>query len=297
MNQKTLTYFLLILLAIVWGTSFILIKRGLVSFSPIQLASLRLTFAGLVLLPLLIKDLSKIRKENILAFMVIAVFGNLIPYFLFAYAETKMDSSIVGALNGLTPFFTFIISYYVFKTGSTMTQVIGILVGLIGAVLLVTDGNPLQLMSMNPYYSLMVAGACLCYAISVNTVKAKLADVSPLLAASFPLVLVLVIALPVALFTGVMDVLSTDEKGLESLGYIAILGIIGTALAIVLFNKLIQMTSAVTASSVTYLIPIVAFFWGWVDGENLVWENIIALLLILSGVYLVKNKKALPLTE
>lgn len=267
----------------------------MVSFSPLQVASLRLTFAGLVLLPLLLKDLKKIKRENIPALVVIAVFGNLIPYFLFAYAETKMDSSIVGALNGLTPFFTFVISYYVFKTGSTFTQVIGILVGLLGALLLVTDGNPLELVGMNPFYSLMVVAACLCYAISVNTVKAKLSNVSPLLAASFPLVLVLIIALPVALSSGVLAVLQTDANGMASLGYISILGVIGTALAIVLFNKLIQMTSAVTASSVTYLIPLVAFFWGWVDGESLVWQNVVALLLILSGVYLVKNKK--PLAE
>ncbi len=289
-KNKTLVYFFLTLLAIIWGTSFILIKKGLVSFSPIQLASLRLTFAGIVLFPLFIRDLKKINKKNIPTFVVVAIFGNLIPYFLFAYAETKMDSSIVGALNGLTPFFTFIISYFVFKSGSTTRQVIGIIIGLFGAVWLVTDGDLFTLSNMDPRYSLMVVGACICYAITVNTIKAKLGDVSPILAASFPLVIAMFIALPVALFTGVFEVLKVDENAMGSLGYIVILGVIGTAIAIVLFNRLIQLTSAVTAASVTYLIPVVAFFWGWADGEDMVWQNIVALVFILSGVYLVKNK-------
>ena len=290
MKDRTLVYFLLILLAIVWGTSFILIKRGLVSFTPIQLTSLRLIFAGIVLLPLLIRDFKKVKVEDLPAFIVIAIFGNLVPYFLFAYAETKMDSSIVGALNGLTPFFTFVISYFVFKAGGTMRQVIGIAIGLFGAVWLVSDGDLGSLMNMDLQFASMVGAACICYAISVNTIKAKLGDVSPILAASFPLSLTLFVALPVGIGVGVLDVVKSNPEAWKSLGFIAILGVIGTAVAIVLFNRLIQLTSAVTASSVTYLIPIIAFFWGWVDGEGLVWQNIVALFLILSGVYLVKNK-------
>ena len=290
MKNKNLVYFFLILLAIIWGTSFLLIKRGLVSFSPIQLASLRLSFAGIVLLPLLLKDVRKIRKKNIGAFITVAVFGNLIPYFLFAYAETEMDSSIVGALNGLTPFFTIIISFFVFKIESTIRQIGGIAIGLFGAVFLITDGDLGGLLQANIYFVSMVVGACLCYAICVNTIKAKLGEVSPLLAASFPLVLSFVIAFPVTIFTGSFKVLDESPEALVSIGYIAILGVVGTAVAIVLFNRLIQLTSAVTASSVTYLIPVVAFLWGWIDGESLVWQNIVALLFILSGVYLVKTK-------
>lgn len=291
MNNRSIVIFLLCLLAIIWGTSFILIKKGLDAFTPIQVAALRLSFAGLVLLPMLIKDRKSVKSKHVVPLIALAFFGNIIPYFLFAVAETKLDSGITGALNSLTPFFTLIISIFVFSVRSTFKQWVGVLIGLVGATFLITDGNPLLLMEMELKYSLMVAAACVCYGISVNIIKSKLNDISPILAASFPLVLSLIISIPVLLFTRVDNVVMTHPLGVSSILYIAILGIVGTAVAISLFNRLVQLTSAVTASTVTYLIPIVALIWGRVAGESILIENFLALMFILSGVYLIHNKK------
>jgi drug/metabolite transporter (DMT)-like permease len=290
-NNRSLVIFLLSLLALIWGTSFILIKKGLDAYSPLQVAAFRLTFAGLVLLPLLIRDRKKVKGKHIPAFIGLAIFGNIIPYFLFAVAETELDSGITGALNSLTPFFTLIISIFVFSIKSTTKQWMGILIGLVGAVFLITDGNPTLLMEMDLKYSLMVVAACVCYGISVNIIKSKLNDVSPILAASFPLVLSLIVSFPIILLTGAVDIIVNHQQGVSSLIYIGILGVVGTAVAISLFNRLVQLTSAVTASTVTYLIPIVALAWGLVVGESILWENFLSLMFILSGVYLIHNRK------
>jgi drug/metabolite transporter (DMT)-like permease len=287
---KYLPIFLFVVLSLIWGSSFILIKRGLDFYEPGQVGALRVVFSFLVLLPWAIPSLSKIPK-NKLGYVVITGFlGNLIPAFLFATAETSLASSIAGVLNGLTPIFAFVIGIVCFRTAWKKEQLLGLIIGFIGTIGLSLVQAEGALGSINQY-AILVVIATICYGINVNLLKIKLGDVEPL-----PLTAVAMLSIgPVALLylstTNFWTVVGSTPASWYALGYLAILGIVGTAIALVLFNILIQMTSTVFATAVTYVIPVVAVMWGVLDGEQLYTMHYIGMVLILIGVYMVNKWK------
>jgi len=287
-------WFLLLVLALIWGSSFILMKKGLFNdaneelFSPFQLGSLRLVIAGVVLLPISLKYVFKLHRRIIFYLILVAIFGNVIPVFMFSIAQTKLDSGYVGMLNSLTPIFTFFIAIVAFKQKSRLIQFIGLAIGLIGTIglisLSVSDGE------FDWKYSFLVMIASGCYGISVNVIHIKLKEMSSVSIAAIALLLS---AIPGGLFLVITDlapVMQIDQAN-RGLLFIGILSVLGTAFALVLFNKLVQITSAVTATSVTYIIPIVAVFWGIKDGEQLSLMYLFYGGIILLGVYLVNRKK------
>lgn len=288
MQTATLKWFLLTILALIWGSSFILIKKGLVGLSPMQLGSLRIIFSALFLLIIGFKSLTQIKQYQWKYIALTSLFGTFIPAFLFAVAQTQISSSVSSILNSLTPLNTLIIGGFAFGLTFKRSQILGVIIGLIGTLLLIINGA-LNHPNQNYWYTILVLIASICYATNVNLLKKYLSDVKPLSISTGNFVVMLVPALIVLFSTDFMSVVEHAEVQ-NSMIYIVILGVVGTGIANIIFFKLIQMSSPVFATSVTYLIPVVAFFWGLLDNEMLTPIQFIGAFIILIGVYLSSKK-------
>ncbi|CAM3904361.1 DMT family transporter [Flavobacterium sinopsychrotolerans] len=275
-------------LALIWGSSFILIKKGLIGLTALQLGSLRIIFAAVFLLLIGFKSLSKIPLHKWKYIALTSLFGTFIPAYLFAIAQTEIDSSVSSILNSLTPLNTLILGALVFGLQFKRNQIFGILIGLIGSALLILNGaihHPEQ----NYYYAILVLIASICYAVNVNLIKKYLHDLSPLSITTGNFLVLFFPAFIILFFSGFFEVMH-DVKVQESILFIMILGVVGTGIANILFFKLIQMSSPVFATSVTYLIPVVAFCWGLLDNEMLTPVQFFGAFIVLIGVYLSAKK-------
>ena len=287
-NKKWLYLFIL---SLIWGTSYILIKKGLVGLSPLQLGAFRIIFTTIFLFLIGFRSLFRITKTQWGWVALSALLGTFLPVFLFAYAETQIDSSIASILNSLVPLFTIFLGFLLFKIAFTRNQVVGVILGLLGAAILIFQGaevNPDQ----NYVFAGLVVIAALCYAGNANILKSKLQEVSSLAIAVGNFSVMLIPAVIVLYFAGGMQLDVAEPAIRSSLLYVVILAFFGTALAKILFNKLVQISSAVFSTSVTYLIPIVGIFWGLLDGERFTLIHLLGAGVILTGVYLVNaNRK------
>lgn len=298
MNKKAISWIILIALSLVWGSSFILMKQGLRAFTSDEVAGLRITIASAFMLPFLFKHYKIDLKTNLKGLLLMGVFGNLIPAFLFTKAETQISSSLTGMLNALTPMFTILIGMIAFNHKINKNQIMGVLIGLIGAIALVTLGDDENDQSKNILYCLLVAAATLCYAISVNGIKAYLGHVNSLTATVWSFTLIgPVAAIYLFGFTDVVNHATNHPEGLRSLSYIAILAIVGSALSVVVFNVLIKLSGSVFAASCTYLIPIVAIGWGLFDGEIINLFQMLAVLVIIAGIWMINSKSTITPKE
>ncbi|WP_348797567.1 DMT family transporter [Flavobacterium adhaerens] len=287
MTQQLKWLFLLIL-SLIWGSSFILIKKGLIGLSALQLGSLRIIFAALFLIIIGFKSLSKIQKHQWKFIALTSLFGTFIPAYLFAIAETEIDSSITAILNSLTPLNALLIGASFFGITFHKNQVWGVIIGLFGCLLLVVNGainHPEQ----NYYYAILVLIASICYALNVNLIKRYLSDLTSLSITTGNFLILLFPTLAILFSTDFLEVVQV-EKAQHSLWYILILGVVGTGIANVIFFKLIHISSPVFATSVTYIIPIVALFWGLLDNETITFVQGIGAFIILVGVYLSAKK-------
>jgi len=278
------------LLSVVWGSSFILIKKALIGLTPLQLGALRTLFAAIFLLIVGFSFLKTIKKQQWKWITISAFLGTFIPAFLFAFAETQIDSAVASILNSTTPIVTLVLGAVLFKIVFSRNQLIGVIVGLVGSLLLIWSGadvNPNQ----NYWYSTLVLAASVCYALNVNILKKHLQELPPMAIAAGNFIVLLVPAFLVLVFSGFFGLEFVGNTVLhESLGYLLILSLVGTAVAKVMFNKLVQLSTPVFASSVTYTIPIIALLWGLLDGERFSLFQAGATVFILSGV-LMTNKK------
>ena len=286
-NKKIFHFILLFIIAFIWGSSFILMKKGLLVFNEYEVALLRMSIAFISILPFIWKKILKINKKHIIPILIVAFFGNGIPAFLFTKAQTQLDSSLVGILNALVPIFTFLISIYLFKNRLIIKQLLGIIIGLLGAITLIAFNG---IYTNNISYSYYVVIATICYAISLNTIKYSLCNISATDIAGFAFLTVGPICIFGLFFTEFFHKIYYVKNSGSALFYIVLLSTIGTSLALIWFNKLIKETNEIFASSVTYLIPIVAIIWGFIDGEIINWNHIICILIILSGIYLVNKE-------
>lgn len=262
-------------------------KKGLVSFSPLQVAALRIFISGFVLLPFL----GKIEKKDFLSVIAVALLGSGIPTFIYPLAITKIDSSVAGIINTLTPVFTMLFGVLLFKTTVRWIQIFGLIISFSGAVLLVLLGTSETHSIQINSFTLVAIIAPLMYGLSSNVLKANLNHVPALRLTASTFFIMMPFALGVLWFTDFTQILKTDALAFQSLGYITLLATMGTALALVIFNSLIKTTSAIAASSVTFLMPIVVLFWGIVSGENITYVHFLALALILLGVYVLNYLK------
>jgi drug/metabolite transporter (DMT)-like permease len=288
MKSHQLKWLILFVLALIWGSSFILIKKGLIGLNPFQLGSLRIIFCALFLLIVGFKNILTIPLHKWKYIALTSLFGTFIPAYLFAIAQTEINSTVSSILNSLTPLNTLILGAIVFGLDFKRTQIFGVIVGLIGTMLLIFNGaihNPNQ----NYWYTILVLIASVCYAMNVNFIKKYLSDLKPLTITVGNFLVMLFPALIVLSFTDFFSVVQVEEVQ-HAMIFVAILGIIGTGIANVFFYKLIQISTPVFATSVTYLIPVVAFLWGILDNEMLTSLQFFGAFIILIGVYLANKK-------
>lgn len=290
MKASAKSWIILIVLSVVWGSSFILMKKGMEAFSSDEVAGLRIAIAFLFLVPFYIKHHAINFKKNFMGLMLMGVFGNLIPAFLFTKAETQISSSLTGMLNALTPLFTIVVAFFWFKTKFKTVQLVGIMSGLVGAMVLLyfNDGGDT---STNVLYSLLVVAATICYAISVNGIKHYLSNMNSVTATVGAFTITGPIALAYLFIqTDFINDLKTNPVALSSLGYVSILAIVGSALSVIVYNTLIKEAGAVFASTCTYLIPIIAVIWGLLDGETVNLLQMSGVIVVIFSVYLINRR-------
>jgi len=281
----------LITLSIIWGSSYILIKKGLVGLTPLQLGSTRIIMTTVILMIFGWKQLQKIPKNAWKWIILTGFFGTFFPSYLFAFAETVIDSSVAAVLNGMTPLFTLILGLLFFNSSFKWMKIVGVLVGFGGTLVLVSNEFTMR-SGLSSWYAFLVVAATLCYSINVNLIKHKLQGVPALAIALGNFIAIVIPAFVVLLFVDFpwTKIISSSEVS-SSIGYILILSLFGTALAKVMFNELVSISTAVFSISITYLLPIVAIAWGILDGEQFTLIQWLGCALILLGVYLITDKK------
>lgn len=298
MSETLKSWLLLILLSCVWGSSFILIKMGLfdgegnVRLPADQLGALRVTFAFIALSPILIKSFKYLNKKNVLFLLIAGICGNGLPAFLFAYAETTLNSSITGMLNSLVPLFTILIGALFFGFKIKRIHLIGIAVAVFGTFLIVQEkliGVTITAAMLLPFLALILA--TMCYATSLNVIKYKLVEVKSTAITALSFFMISPIAVGYLFSTDFTSRIETQENILPGVGAILILAIVGTATAVLLFNKLIKMSSPIFASSVTYFIPIVAMLIGWFIGEAISLLQLLGMGVLIGGVLIINKGK------
>ena len=290
-NTNAIAWSILVILALVWGSSFILIKRGLAIFSPGEVGAIRILAACLFLVPVSIPKIRKLSAHHIKLLFLIGLVGTFIPAFLFAWGQTNLDSGITGVLNALTPIFTLIIGGIFFNQKFTKANYVGIGLAFIGTTALLLAGSEGGLGTIN-FYAFFIVLATVCYGTNLNVIKNYLADLNPVVITSVSILLV-------GPFAGIYLLAATDfeqklvtvDGALLAFGYVALLGVMGTALALIIFNKLVQITTPIFTSTVTYLIPVVALAWGIWDGETLNNGQLVGIATILVGVFITNRKK------
>ncbi len=283
-------WLILIVLALTWGSSFILMKRGLLVFNGIQLGALRISIAAICASYFGIRALRKIKSwQQLWPVMLIGVTGNFLPAFLFATAQTKLESSQAGILNALTPFFTFLIAIGFFQLKANWRSISGIAIGFAGAAGLITSKNGLNL-NLDIGYSMLIVLATLCYGLSANIIANKCKELKSIDISTMAVTMVGLPALVVLFSSDFLTTMESSPAAYTALAYVAVLAICGTAIAVILYNKLIKDTTVMFGASVTYLMPVVAVLWGIVDGEHFTLKQLLFTGLILSGVYLVNYR-------
>lgn len=280
---------LIAILAIVWGSSFILMKKGLEVYRWDQVGAIRMSVAFFVLLPFVWKHFKKINKTEWKFIAVSGFFGNGIPAFLFPLAETRIDSGLAGIINSLTPLFTLLVGLIFFGTHLSANRISGVLIGLVGAVLIILAKSK-GIVTANVEYSLFVVLSTICYAFSVNVLRHKLVHVDSVMITGFALMFA---GIPSTIYLFSTDFVARTQNSngaLFCLLAVVTLAVFSTAISTIFFNKLIKISSALFASSVTYFIPFVAILWGIGIGENLGFMHLMGLSAILFGVYLINRK-------
>lgn len=286
-KQGLSSWIILVSLVLVWGSSFILIKKSLLYFNATEVGIMRVVITFLFLLPVGINKALKTNWRMAVNLAISGFFGSLIPALLFAKAQTGIDSNLAGTLNALTPLFTLLMGISFFRLKTRWYNIIGVLIGLAGAVgLIYVNGG--HGFAFNFSYSILIIIATVCYAFNVNFIKVKMKEINSL---TITVLTFFYIGIPcfvyVAFFSEIPHKLISNPENLKGLGYLSILSIVGTGLALIAFNKLIKVSSPIFASSVTYLIPIVAIVWGIIDGEAFTFTYILWFILIVFGILLV----------
>ena len=289
-NKNLVAWTLLILLAIIWGSSPILIKKALIKLDPFEIGALRLTLASFVLFPFLAKNLKEIKRKDYLILFISGIVGNLLPYFLYPIAQTKIDSATSGVLTSLTPFFALIIGVLFYKLKATKNNIIGLIVGFLGTSLLILFSNESDGFSVD-LFGLFVVAATLLYGINLNLVKYHLNHLKPITITSFSIVSILPITVYILFYsTPFLSHLNNFNNYSLEFGYVFILGVLGTSIATIVFYNLIKIKDTVFASMVTYLMPIVAIIFGVLDGEIINAIQLFGMALIMGGVFINSKK-------
>jgi drug/metabolite transporter (DMT)-like permease len=283
--------FILLALSLVWGSSFILIKKALIAFDPIDLACMRISISAIAFTPIIYLQRKKIPWKDWKLFLGVGLTGSGIPAFMYFIAQTNINSTVSGLLNSLTPIWTLIIGILIFKNKMDASKSIGVLIGFLGAALLMLFGKA-EGENTNLWYGLFVVLGTLCYGVSGNMVKHYFQNVKSLIISATSFFLIGPPAIGYLIYKGTLTNIEWNQVQVYSFGAVLILSLVGTVLATIIFYKLIQDTNAVFGSSVAYIMPLVAMGWGFIDGEPIGLIVLMSLMLILAGVYLIKKQNA-----
>ncbi|MEC5172814.1 DMT family transporter [Chryseobacterium nepalense] len=290
MNTDREKWVLLILLSMIWGSSFILIKKSLEHFSPYQVGALRVLIAGIILMPIAISKYKLFPKKHLKWLLLAAFTGNFIPMFLFPIAETEVSSSIAGIVNSMMPIFVIIVGSLVWNFGTTRRQITGTFISFTGVCILAFGGDA-ESGTFKLIPILLLLMATLCYAVSTTTVKSKLMEISSTVLSAFVFTFVLFLPSVIALtFTGFFSTFSLDKDHLTGLMFVSLLSIFGTGLAMMMNYRLLKVSSPLFASTVTLLMPIVAIIWGILDGEKLTSLQFAGAGVIIAGLIFLRSK-------
>ncbi len=290
-NSKLIAYSTLIFLSLLWGFAFFFIKKGLVAFSWDEVAALRITLAMIAFFPVTIQAFKAVNRSQYKYAFYFALLGNGIPAFLFPLAQTQISSSLAGILNSITPLLTFAFGVLFFGVVFVLRKFWGILIGLVGAVLLILNGSDWSGSAGNQWFGLFAVVASFSYGFSSNIIKKYLQDIPSHHTSAIAFTLLGPWGLAYLLFgTDFLHTMQTHESAWMSFSSVAYLGFISTALCTIIFIKLIQMTSALFSASVAYIIPITAVAVGFFDGEVITLWHFIGMGLILSGIYLTRGE-------
>jgi drug/metabolite transporter (DMT)-like permease len=287
LESKSRQWAALLFLSLIWGTSFILMKKGLESYDHLQVAAFRIFFSFIFLLPFILRHIRAITKDNIRSLIIVGFVGFAIPALLFTKAQTRIDSSLAGILNSLTPIFTLVVGLLIYRSPARWINVTGLLIGLVGALGLIWEGD-LELLRGFNVFALFVVAATICYGINVNEVKFKLQSLSSVQITSLAFLFTGPVAGAYLLFSDFSPALQTPNY-LLNLIYIALLALFSSVIAVLVFNHLIKYTSPLFAASVTYIIPFFAILWGLADGEHIDILQFLWIGIILLGVYMVNK--------
>jgi drug/metabolite transporter (DMT)-like permease len=290
MNNDHKKWIYLIVLAIIWGSSFILIKKSLVGLTPIQLGALRTFIAGVFILLIGFRSLKKIQKHQWKYIVVSSLLGTLFPAFFFAFAITGIDSSVASILNSLTSLNALIVATLFFGVVFKRVQLVGVLIGLAGTIMLILESSSLN-PNQNYWYTVFVLTASLGYAFNVNIIKKYLSDIPAMSITAGHFILLIIPVFIILAFSGFFSSVEFTPETNTSIMYLIVLSVVGTGLAKIMFNKLIQISTPVFSTSVAYLIPIVAIIWGFIDGEKVSYLQLLAGVIILTGIYIVNKVK------
>ena len=288
--MKNIKWIYLIILSVVWGSSFILIKKALIGLTALQVGSFRIIFAAVFLILVGFKSISRLTRKQWKWIIISGFLGSFFPVYLFAFAETEIDSAIASILNATTPLLTLIFGVLFFKSFFTQNKITGVIIGLLGTAGLIFSGasiNPDQ----NYFYSFLVIIATACYAMNVNILKTRMSDISPLGITAGNFSVLLIPALIILYYSGFFEFSEMSSEVQTSIFYVGILGVVGTGVAMIIFNKLVQISDPVFTTSVTYTIPVVALGWGVLDGEVFSFWQLISSFVILIGVFIVNRSK------
>lgn len=293
MNTNAIKWVLFILLCLIWGSSFELMKLGMYEnhdfskpiLSPYQVAAIRMLSAGLVMLPFALKALKQLTKDVLWYTVLSGLLGSFFPAFLFCLAETKIGGGVAGSLNALTPIFVIVTGTLFFNINTNAKKIMGVLVAVVGSALLLYTNTKGQTID-NFYYSIYVIIATLMYGINVNMVSKRLQGVSSTNIAAIAFASLIIPAAIILFFTHYFSLPLAETKYIIANSAAATLGILGTALASILFYILVKKAGGLFASTVTYGIPFVAIGWGLIHAENIGFLHFVGLCIILTGVYL-----------
>lgn len=289
MNADKEKWLLLIILSVIWGSSFILIKKSLDHFSPYQVGALRVLIAGIILMPVAVSKYRLFPKRHLKWLILAAFTGNFIPMFLFPIAETQISSSIAGIINSMMPIFVIIVGALIWKFETTKRQMTGVFISFTGVCLLAFGGDDSTQFKIFPILLLLLA--TLCYAMSTTTVKSKLMDVSSTVLSAFVFSFVLFLPSLIALLsTGFVSQFTFTKENMIGLGFVSLLSVFGTGLAMMMNYRLLKVSTPLFASTVTLLMPIVAIIWGVLDGEKLTTVQFAGTIAIIAGLIFLRAK-------
>ena len=284
----TLDWFVLVFLGAMWGASFIFIKHAVQIFDPLHMSMWRMVMATIIYLPIAAAYWSRIDWRRWRPLLVVAFCGSAIPNLLFAIAQRHVDSSLAGMLNSLTPLFTLILGVSFFQMTFTRNKVIGVGLGLAGAAMLILF-NSKNGVAGNAMFAGLCVLATVCYAINANVVNTWLRDQPPAGIASAAFVITGGFFMVGLWVSGAWAAAWQQPEVWRGLGYVFYLAAIGTVFGSILYFWLLQRTSAIFATSVTYLLPVTAIALGAFDGEAIGSMDFAGTVVILVGLYVARK--------